>query len=108
MALIFDEEVVEPRLWTVVLLYHKPPASDNGDRMQHHKLSSAYNVVVIALASTYSVTFSTPTRHYTQNARDRVLSVMAWLQQQSNFAIKLLQKPVPFTYDGKKLERGYT
>jgi hypothetical protein len=34
--------------------------------MQHHKLSSAYNVVVIALASTYSVTFSTPTRDFTQ------------------------------------------
>jgi hypothetical protein len=29
--------------------------------MQHHQLSSAYNVVVIALASTNSVTFSTST-----------------------------------------------
>jgi hypothetical protein len=35
--------------------------------MQHHKLSSAYNVVVIALASTNSVTFSTSTCHFTNN-----------------------------------------
>ena len=37
--------------------------------MQHHKLSSAYNVVVIALASTNSVTFSTSTRFITNQVQ---------------------------------------
>src|SRR5262249_33138923 len=41
--------------------HHKQQASENGDHVQHHRLSSAYNVVVIALASTNSVTFSTST-----------------------------------------------
>jgi hypothetical protein len=50
-----------------VLPHHKQPASENGDRIQHHKLSSAYNVVVFALASTNSVTFSTPTLYYTHD-----------------------------------------
>src|SRR6266496_4659738 len=59
--LIFDAEVVEQRLRTLVLPHHEQPASEDGNCLQHHELSSAYNVVVIALASTNSVTFSTPT-----------------------------------------------
>src|SRR5215471_6308505 len=65
--LIFDAEVVEQRLRTVVLPHHKQPASEIGDCLQHHSLSSAYNLALVALASTNSVTFSTATPHFTQN-----------------------------------------
>jgi len=51
-----------------VLPHHKQPASEIGDCLQHHFLSSAYNLAVIALASTNSVTFLTPTPHFTHHA----------------------------------------
>src|SRR5215831_12891350 len=63
--LIFDAEVVEQRLRTVVLPHHKQPASEIGDCLQHHSLSSAYNLALVALASTNSVTFSTATLDFT-------------------------------------------
>src|SRR5438132_3262740 len=71
--LIFDAEVVEQRLRTVVLPQHKQPTSENGDCLQHHYLSSAYNLAVVAVASTNSVTFSTPTRFYDNNPRSPLL-----------------------------------
>src|SRR5260370_13654132 len=59
--LIFNADVVEQRIRAGVLSNHGPRASENGDHKQHHELSFAYNPVLIALASTNSVTFSTAT-----------------------------------------------
>ncbi|HSZ02622.1 MAG TPA: hypothetical protein VK788_24215, partial [Terriglobales bacterium] len=63
---------------TVVLPHHKQPASEIGDCLQHHFLSSAYNLAVIALASTNSVTFSTPTGFFA-NCHSTMLTRGGWL-----------------------------
>jgi hypothetical protein len=55
-----------------VLPHHKQPASEIGDDLQHHSLSSAYNLALVALASTNSVTFSTLTPDFTHPMREDV------------------------------------
>src|SRR5262244_2156535 len=82
--LIFDTEVVEQRLRTVLLPHHKQPASEIGDCLQHHSLSSAYNLALVALASTNSVTFSTATLDFTHcpgKSRSQLNQTDPWLDR---------------------------